>query len=120
METESQSPDPISADATTAPTVAEVQAGITQAVTALVACVLRVRDPVGAPGAGPGPAVRPVVPLSAGGAGSRRPTRSPSPGTSGKVRSPDRSGRCWAKCATGAPASSSLGVGTTSWMWRWD
>ena len=40
METESQSPDPISADATTAPTVAEVQAGITQAVTALVACVL--------------------------------------------------------------------------------
>lgn len=40
METESQSPDPISEDATTAPTVVEVQAQIAQAVTALVACVL--------------------------------------------------------------------------------
>jgi hypothetical protein len=42
METESQSPPPdqISADAATAPTVAEVQAHITQAVAALVAWVL--------------------------------------------------------------------------------
>ena len=122
METEFQSPDQIDVDAATAtaPTGVEVQAGITQAVAALIACVLRVRDPVGAPGAGVGAPVHPVVPLPAGGAGSRRLTLSPSRGISAKARSRGRSGRCWAKCATGTPASSGLGMDITPWMWRWD